>query len=59
MVVGAIQVHATKVKFDWEIWILQWNAKSENGFHLGEIRPQGGFHLRKSKANLGYVDTVP
>ena len=26
--------------------ILQSNAKSENGFHLREIRPQGGFQLR-------------
>ena len=27
-------------------WILQLNAKSENGFHLQEIHPQGGFRLR-------------
>ena len=26
--------------------ILQSNAKSENGFYLREIRPQGGFQLR-------------
>ena len=26
--------------------ILQSNAKSENRFHLREIRPQGGFKLR-------------
>ena len=26
--------------------VLQSNAKSENGFHLREIRPQGGFQLR-------------
>ena len=25
---------------------LQSNAKSENGFHLREIRPYGGFQLR-------------
>ena len=45
MVVAAIQIHATKVVFDWEIRILQSNAKSGNGFHLGEIRPHSGFHL--------------
>ena len=25
---------------------MQSNTKSENGFHLREIRPQGGFQLR-------------
>ena len=35
-----------KGAFDWEIRISQSNAKSENGFHLPEIRPQGGFQLR-------------
>ena len=34
------------VAFDWEIRILKWNAKSENGFHLWETRPQGGLQLR-------------
>ena len=29
-----------------EIRISQSNAKSENGFHLREIRTQGGFQLR-------------
>ena len=29
-----------------KIRISQSNAKSENGFHLREIRPQGGFQLR-------------
>ena len=53
MVVGAIQIHATKVVFDWEIWIMQSNAKSEKGFHLGEIRRHGGFHcLVKSKSGF-------
>ena len=36
----------SKGAFDWEIRISQSNAKSENGFHLREIRPQGGFQLR-------------
>ena len=27
-------------------YLSQSNAKSENGFHLREIRPQGGFQLR-------------
>ena len=32
--------------------ILQSNAKSENGFHLREIRPQGGFQLRNPDPDL-------
>ena len=35
-------VHACKSGFR----ILQSNTKSENGFHLREIRPQGRFQLR-------------
>ena len=34
-----------KGAFDWEIRISQSNAKSENGFHLREIRPHGGFQF--------------
>ena len=30
------------------------NAKSENGFHLREIRPQGGFQL--SNPNPDFLD---
>ena len=30
----------------------QSNAKSENGFHLREIRPQGGFQLRNPNSNF-------
>ena len=33
-------------KSGFKFWISQSNAKSENGFHLREIRPQGGFQLR-------------
>ena len=32
--------------FDWEIDWSGFNAKSGNGFHLLEIRSQGGFQLR-------------
>ena len=32
--------------------ILQSNAKSENGFYLREIRPQGGFQLRNPNPDL-------
>ena len=35
---------ATQVAFDWEIWI----QILKSGFHLREIRPQGGFQLRIS-----------
>ena len=34
--------------------ILQSNAKSENGFHLREFRPQGGFQSRNP--NPDFVD---
>ena len=34
--------------------ILQSNAKSENGFHLREIRLRGGFQLRNP--NLDFMD---
>ena len=43
MVIATIQIHATRVAFNWEIQmlilkfgfqILQSNMKSENGFHL-------------------------
>ena len=37
-----------------EIRISQSNAKSENGFHLREIRTQGGFQLRNP--NLDFLD---
>ena len=37
---------------DFDIRISQSNAKSENGFHLRVIRPQGGFQLRKSKSGF-------
>ena len=52
MVIATIQIHATRVAFNWEIQmlilkfgfqILQSNTKSGNGFHLWEICPQGGF----------------
>ena len=33
-------------KSGFRFWISQSNAKSENGFHLPEIRPRGGFQLR-------------
>ena len=51
------------VEFDWEIRIqilksgfriLQSNAKSKNGLHLREIRPQNGFKLRNP--NPDFVD---
>ena len=32
--------------------ILQSNAKSENGFHLQEIRPQCGFQLKTFKSGF-------
>ena len=35
--------------------ISQSNAKSENGFHLREIRPQGGFQLRNP--NPDFLDS--
>ena len=34
--------------------VLQSNAKSENGFHLREIRPYGGFQLRNP--NMDFMD---
>ena len=43
-----------KGAFDWEIRISQSNAKSEKGFHLREICPQGGFQLRNP--NLDFLD---
>ena len=42
------------VAFDWKIRILQSNAKSENGRHLLEIRPQSGFQL--TKPNPDFMD---
>ena len=36
--------------------VLQSNAKSENGFHLREIRPQGGFQLRNP--NPDFMDLL-
>ena len=33
-------------------WILQSNAKSENGFHLREIRPRSGFQQRNTNADF-------
>ena len=35
------------------------NAKSENGFHLREIRPQGGFQLRNPNPDfMDFLFTV-
>ena len=49
----------TKVAFDWEIRILQSNAKSENWFHLRKIRPQGGFQLRNPNPDfMDFLFTV-
>ena len=54
--------------FDWKIriyilesgfWILQSNAKSENGFHLREIRPRDGFQLRNPNPDfMDFLFTV-
>ena len=38
--------------FKNRIRILQSSAKSENGFHLREIRIQGGFQLRNPNADF-------
>ena len=39
--------------------ILQTNTKSENGFHLREIRPQGGFQLRNPNPDfMDFLFTV-
>ena len=39
--------------------ILQSNAKSDNRFHLGEIRPQGGFQLRNPNPDfMDFLFTV-
>ena len=39
--------------------ILQSNAKSENGFHLREIRPRGGFQLKNPHADfMDFIFTV-
>ena len=39
--------------------IFQSNAKSENRFHLGEIRPQGGFQLRNPNPDfMDFLFTV-
>ena len=45
-----------KVSFDWEIRISDFGMerRSENGFHLREIRLQGGFQLRNP--NTDFVD---
>ena len=69
MVIATIQIHATRVAFNWEIQmlilkfgfqILQSNTKSENGFHLWEIRPQGGFQVRNSNQDfLDFLFTIP
>ena len=48
-----------KSGFRFEIRILQSNAKSENGFHLREIRPRGGFQLRNPNADfMDFIFTV-
>ena len=45
--------------FGIRIWILQSNAKSENGFHLREIRPRGGFQLRNPNPDfMDFLFTV-
>ena len=39
--------------------ISQSNAKSENGFHLREIRPQGGFQVRNPNPDfMDFLFTV-
>ena len=66
IVIATIQIHATRVAFNWEIQmlilkfgfqILQSNMKCGNGFHLWEIRPQGGFPFYRSigKSEKGFA----
>ena len=44
---------------DFDIRISQSNAKSENGFHLREILPQGGFQLRNPNPDfMDFLFTV-
>ena len=48
-----------KGAFDWKIRISQSNAKSENGCHPREIRPQGEFQLRNPNPDfLDFLFTV-
>ena len=57
-------VPASMVAFDWEIRISDFaielsNAKSENGFHLREIRSPGGFQLRNPNPDfMDFLFTV-
>ena len=50
-----------KSGFRFEIRILDFaiKRKSENGFHLREIRPRGGFQLRNPNADfMDFIFTV-
>ena len=51
-------VRLGNLDLDFEIWIsdLQSNAKSKNGLHLREIRPQNGLKLRNP--NPDFVDLL-
>ena len=46
----------SNIPVNWEIRISQSNAKSEKGFHLREICPQGGFQLRNP--NPDFLDSL-
>ena len=44
-ILGCVRLGNPDLDFQNLIRISQSNANSENGFHLREIRPQGGFQL--------------
>ena len=44
-ILGCVRLGNLDLDFEIRISDLQSNAKCENGFHLREIRPQGGFQL--------------
>ena len=44
-ILGCVRLGNPDLDFEIRISDLQSNAKSENGFHLRENRPQGGFQL--------------
>ena len=56
---ACVRLGSPDLDFKNRIRILQSNAKSENGFHLREIRPQGGFQLRNPNPDfMDFLFTV-
>ena len=51
---GCVRLGNPDLDFEIRIADFQSNAKSENGFHLREIRLRGGFQLRNP--NLDFMD---